>query len=301
MEYPENRDIEGPNYAADEMREEALAFVEQNKDRPFFLYWTTPIPHVSLQVPEESLKEYEGQWPEKPFKGRYNPKTGMGYSAHPTPRAAYAAMVSHMDRNVGRLMEKLDELGIADNTLLIFTSDNGVSHAGGVDYMFFNSQAGLRGTKGQLYEGGIRVPFIARWPGRISPGTTCDHVSAFWDMLPTFGEIAGADVPDGLDGISLLPALTGKQQKPHEFLYWEFNAENYNGGQVAVRMGDWKGIKTRQLKGDPGRLQLYNLKMDRGEQYNVAAAHPAIVERIEAVITREHLPSRLFPFAPLDD
>ena len=164
-------------------------------------------------------------------------------------------MVSHMDRNIGMLMVQLEELGVADNTLLIFTSDNGATYAGGVDYKFFNSAGGLRGTKGQLYEGGIRVPFVARWPGWIEPETTSAHVSAFWDMLPTFGEIVGADVPDGLDGISMLPELTGKPQQSHEFLYWEFNARNYNGGQVAVRMGDWKGIMTHQLKGKPGKMQ----------------------------------------------
>lgn len=307
--YPENKDIEGPNYAADEMRTEVLEFVDQNKDKPFFLYWATPIPHVSLQVPEVSLKQYEGLWPETPYKGRYNPTTGGGYTGHPTPRAAYAAMISHMDRNIGLLMDQLDELGIADDTLLIFTSDNGATFTGGVDAKFFNSVGVLRGLKGELYEGGIRVPFIARWPGKIAPGTTSDHLSAFWDMLPTFGEIAGASVPEGLDGISMLPALTGKSQKPHKFLYWEFNA-NYNGGQVAIRMGDWKGIKTQQLgrgkkkKGaashPPGKLQLYNLKDDLGEQVDVAEQFPEVVEKLEKIIKREHVRSELFPFKSLD-
>lgn len=299
--YPDNKDIEGSNYAADEMRKEALAFVEEHKDQPFFLYWATPIPHVSLQVPDESLKQYEGQWPETPFKGRYRPETGQGYTGHETPRAAYAAMVSHMDRNIGRLLDQLDALGLAENTLLIFTSDNGASSAGGADYKFFNSTGGLRGKKGQLYEGGIRVPFLAKWPGHVGAGTTSDHISAFWDMLPTFGEITGAEVPDGLDGISLLPELTGRPQAAHDFLYWEFNARNYNGGQVAVRMGDWKGIKVNQLKGKRGHLELYNLNIDAAEQKDVANTYPEICRKMEEIIRREHVPSKLFPFASLDD
>jgi arylsulfatase A len=311
--YPENRDIEGPNYSADEMRREALAFMEQNRENPFFLYYATPIPHVSLQVPEDALKQYEGLWEEKLFKGAYKPQTGKGYTGHKTPRAAYAAMISYMDRNIGILLAKLDELGLADNTLVIFTSDNGATFAGGVDAEFFNSSAGLRGLKGSHYEGGLRVPFIARWPGRIAPGTTSGHISAFWDMLPTFAEIAGADVPVKVDGISMLPELTGKPQKQHEFLYWEFNAKYYNGGQVTVRMGDWKGIKTRQLSSGkpgkkkksagphtPGKMQLYNLNADPSEKNDVAATHPEVVAQIEAIMQREHTPSALFPFEPLD-
>lgn len=310
--YPDNKVIEGPNYAADEMAREVLQFVDENRDKPFYLYWATPIPHVSLQVPEESLKEYQGLWEETPYKGSYKPESGQGYTGHETPRAAYAAMISHMDRNIGLLMDKLDALGIADNTLLIFTSDNGATYAGGVDAKFFDSMKGLRGHKGELYEGGIRVPFVARWPGRIPAGSSSAHPSAFWDMLPTFGEITGAEIPQRLDGISMLNALTGKPQARHDFLYWEFNAKNYNGGQVAVRYGDWKGIKTHQLyskKGKgrasrggqfPGRLQLYNLAVDPAEKNNVAQEYPEIVSRIEQIIQNEHVPSELFPFKTLD-
>jgi arylsulfatase A-like enzyme len=311
--YPENKDIKGPNYSADEMRKEALAFMEQNKDTPFFLYYATPIPHVSLQVPEESLAPYQGLWPEKPFKGAYKPKTGMGYTGHAAPRAAYAAMVSHMDRNIGMLMARLDELGLTDDTLVVFTSDNGATYAGGADPGFFNGTAGLRGLKGSHYEGGLRVPFIARWPGKIAAGTTNGHVSAFWDMLPTFAAITGAEVPVKVDGLSMLPALTGKPQKPHDFLYWEFNAKHYNGGQVTVRMGDWKGIKIQQLSSgkrgkrkksavthSPEKMQLFNLKTDPFEQTDVAAHHPEVVSQIEAIIQREHTPSALFPFETLD-
>lgn len=311
VRYPENRDIEGPNYAADEMRKEVLSFVEANREEPFFLYWATPIPHVSLQVPEESVEPYKGLWEETPFKGRYRKKSGMGYTGHPTPRAAYAAMISHMDRNIGVLMARLEELGIADDTLIIFTSDNGTTFTGGVDRQFFNSLGGLRGHKGQLYEGGIRVPFVARWPGKIQPGTSSDHISAFWDMLPTFAEVTGADVPVAVDGISMLPVLTGKPQEQHEFLYWEFNAPQFSG-QVAVRMGRWKAIKTHLLgpgriannegpvPPEAGQMQLYDLESDPSEQHDVAAQHPEIVAQMEAIIKREHVPSEQFKFEPLD-
>lgn len=305
--YPENRDIKGPNYAADEMRVEALQFVAENKDQPFFLYWATPIPHVSLQVPEESLKQYAGLWPETPYRGGYTPEKTSAYTGHPTPRAAYAAMISHMDRNIGLLMAQLEELGIADDTLLIFASDNGATYTGGVDAEFFKSVGELRGLKGDLFEGGIRVPFIARWPGQIKPGTTNDHISAFWDMMPTFAEITGAELPEDVDGISLLPALTGKPQKAHEALYWEFNAKAY-GGQVAVRMGDWKGIKRgilihkrgRGKTDKPNQIQLYNLVKDPGEKNDLAAQYPEKVAEMEKVMQREHTPSKEFRFKGVD-
>ena len=309
--YLENKDIEGPHYSADEMRKEALQFMDDNRDGPFFLYYATPIPHVSLQVPDESLAQYEGRWPEKPFKGRYNAKSGKGYTGHATPRAAYAAMVSHMDRNIGMLMAKLDELGLAENTIVLFASDNGATYAGGADPKFFNGAPNMRGLKGSLYEGGIRVPFIARWPGKIAPDSTSEHISAFWDILPTLAEITGADIPVEVDGISLLPTLTGQgEQQQHEALYWEFNAPHYNGGQIAVRMGDWKAIKVNQVsrgKGKnkqagpfPGELQLYNLAEDLGETMDLAAEYPELVERIEAIIRREHTRSELFPLKSLD-
>ena len=309
--YPENKDISGPNYSADEMRKEALQFIDENKDGPFFLYYATPIPHVSLQVPDESLKQYEGRWPEKPYKGRYNAKTGKGYTGHATPRAAYAAMVSHMDRNIGMLMAKLDEHGLTDNTIVMFASDNGATYAGGADPKFFNGAPNMRGLKGQLYEGGIRVPFIARWPGQIAAGSTSEHISAFWDILPTFAEIVGAEVPSDVDGISLLPTLTGQgEQAQHEALYWEFNSAHYNGGQIAVRMGDWKAVKVNQVSRGKGKkkkdapfhgaLELYNLKDDPKESNNLAAQYPELVDRMEAIIRREHTASELFPIKSLD-
>ncbi|OVE81874.1 hypothetical protein BVY04_02185, partial [bacterium M21] len=300
--YPDNKTVTGPNYSADEMRKEALQFVREKKDQPFFLYWATPIPHVSLQVPEQSLKQYLGKWPETPFKGAK--KVGRGYSGHPTPRAAYAAMISHMDRNIGQLMDLLDELKIADNTLLIFTSDNGATYTGGVDAKFFNSVGSFKGLKGSLYEGGIRVPFVAKWPRKIKPGTTSDHISAFWDMLPTFAEIAGYKVPTDTDGISMIATLTGTgKQAKHPFLYWEFIAAHHNRkerGMVAVRMGKWKGIKSNLKKNHNAPLALYDLEKDIGETNDIAKAFPEVADKIQTIMKNQHKPSKIFPFPAID-
>ena len=301
--YPGNETYRGPTYSATEMNREALEFVRQNREQPFFLYYATPIPHVSLQVPEEDLKEYEGKWEERPFendaierweaKGR---KGALAYTGHPMPRAAYAAMISHMDRNVGNLMDLLDDLDLADDTIFIFTSDNGTTFTGGVDRQFFGSLGGLRGHKCNLWEGGIRVPFVARWPGHIEPGSSSDHVAAIWDMLPTFCEASGAPVPGDTDGISLLPELTGRPQAEHEYLYWEYSSK---GGQQAVRLGDWKGVRPQVTK-NVEDLQLYDLKEDAGERENVAAEHPEVVARILKIMDEAHVPSEVFPLRGVD-
>ncbi|HHF42559.1 MAG TPA: N-acetylgalactosamine-6-sulfatase, partial [Candidatus Aminicenantes bacterium] len=230
------------------MMEEALHFIEENKSHPFFLYLALPLPHVALQVPDDSLQEYQGQFPETPYLGE------KGYLPHPTPRAAYAAMISRLDREVGRVMNLLKKLGLEEKTLVIFTSDNGPTYAGGVDYEFFNSAGPLRGLKGSLYEGGIRVPLLVKWPGQVKPGTVSDHVSAFWDFLPTFIEIIGRPTPVETDGISMLPTWLGHPEKQitHEYLYWELH------GQQAVRWGDWKGIRRSPEK----EIELYNLRTD---------------------------------------
>ncbi len=287
---------QGQDYAPDHMIREALAFIRANKDRPFFLYYPSTIPHLALHIPEEELKPYLGQWPETPF-------TGNGYTPHYAPRAAYAAMIGRLDREVGQIMALLRELGLDDNTLVIFSSDNGTTHLKKeVDYEFFQSVGPLRGLKGSLYEGGIRVPMIARWPGKIAPGTVSDHISAFWDVLPTLVEIAGGTAPEGIDGISFLPTLLSQpeRQRKHEFLYWEFPSY---GGQQAVRMGNWKGVRQKMLrrsKRNPLKIELYNLAEDIGERRDVADRHPDIVARIREIMEREHVPSDVFPFRPLD-
>ncbi len=270
-----NKDGKQGQYSHDLIAEEALKFIKEHKDRPFFLYVPFTIPHVSLHVPEDSLAEYKGRWPETPFKGNH-------YAAHATPRAAYAAMITRMDRDVGRILSLLKDLGLDESTIVFFTSDNGPSYAGGADARFFRSAGPLRGLKGSVHEGGIHVPFIARWPGRIPAGSTTSHVSAFWDVLPTLCEIAGAEVPEPVDGISFLPALLGKGvQKEHECLYWEYPSA---GGLQAVRAGNWKGVRVDVKKKAGGPIQLYDLAGDPGETTDVAAAHPEVVEQIRKIM-----------------
>lgn len=283
----------GKQYSHDLMEAEALRFIGDNKDRPFFLYVPFTIPHVALQVPEEALAEYKGKWDDPPYVG------GKGYLPHPHPRAAYAAMVTRLDRSVGRIVDRLKELGLEENTLVLFSSDNGPTHGhvGGSDSYFFESAGPLRGLKGSLYEGGIREPFIARWSKKIQPGRVSDLPAAFYDVLPTLCEAAGAAPPKDTDGISLLPTLLGKgEQKWHEFLYWEFAGY---GGQQALRLGDWKAVRQNLQKGE-GKIELYNLARDIGEEENVAAGHPNVVARAAKIMAENHIPSAIFPIKAID-
>jgi arylsulfatase len=263
------------------MGEEARAFITANRERPFFLYFAPTVPHAALQAPEESLREYEGAFPETPYPG------DKGYLPHRTPRAAYAAMVTRLDREVGRLAQLVRELGLDRDTLIVFTSDNGPTFNGGTDSAFFESAGPLRGLKTMVYEGGIRVPMVARWPGKIPAGTVSAHASAFEDYMPTFAEMAGVERPAGIDGLSMLPALQGRasEQKPRDYLYWEFQ------GKQVVRQGAWKGIRNAAT----GVFELYDLEKDIGEKANVAAAHPDIVARLEGVMRTARTDSALFP------
>jgi len=286
----------GTDYAPDRMLETAMKFIRENKEGPFFLYLPSPIPHVALHIPDEALQPYLGRWEETPFVG------GGGYTPHQTPRAAYAAMISRLDKDVGRIMALLKELDLEDNTLVMFSSDNGTTHLGKeADYEFFESVGPLRGLKGSLYEGGIRVPMIARWPGKIKPGTTTDLQSAFWDVMPTIAEATGCDLPEGIDGISFLPTLLGRtDQREHEFLYWEFGGY---GGQQALRMGDWKAVRQNLLaknNKDPLKIELFNLGDDISESRDVASQHPEIVTRMRTIMAAEHTNSSIFAMPPLD-
>lgn len=273
-----NRGQSGKQYAPQLIADQALDFVRQNKDNPFFLYYPTVIPHLALQVPEEELAQYKGQFPETPYKGK-------SYQHHDTPKACYAAMISFLDKQVGRLMALLKELGLDENTVVMFTSDNGTTHVKEqVDYEFFDSVGPLRGLKGELYEGGIRVPLVVRWPGKVEPDTSSNHLAAHYDLPATLAAIAGTNFDDATDGISLLPTLQGNEQEEHDFLFWDFAGYK---GQIAVRMGDWKGIKTNLQKNPKAPLELYNLKEDIGEQHNVAEKFPGIVKKIEDIILRE--------------
>ena len=266
------------DYAPDLMADEALKFIEENQDRPFFLYFPVTIPHVSLQVPADSLEEYAGAFPETPYTGR-ELDTWLTYLPHRTPRAAYAAMVTRMDGYVGCIVAKLEQLGLTENTLIVFSSDNGPTFNGGSDSEFFESARPFSGLKGDVREGGIRVPFIASWPGTIEKHSESDHVSAMWDMMATFAEIAGASVNDDSEGISLVPTLLGEEgQATHDSLYWEL------GSQQAVRLGDWKGIR-RNVRRDPAApIELYDLAADIAEERDLADEHPKIVERIRRLM-----------------
>ncbi len=291
--------FKGKDYSPDRMIEAALQFIRENKDGPFFLYFPSTIPHVALHIPDEELKPYLGQWEETPFVRR----GGYGYTPHQTPRAAYAAMISRLDKDVGRILALLAELDLDANTLVMFSSDNGTTHLKNeVDYEFFESVGPLRGLKGSLYEGGIRVPMIARWPGKIEPRSTSDHISAFWDVLPTIAEITGSQPPQGIDGVSFAPTLLGRpeRQKQRDHLYWEFTGY---GGQQAVRMGRWKAVRQNMLRRnneEPLKIELYDLESDMGESRDVAAEHPEIVARMREIMQAEHRPSELFPIPPVE-
>ncbi len=263
------------DYAPKLMHDEALSFLDrQDGSRPFFLYYASPLPHVPLQAPQRWVNYYkEKLGPEEPY-------TGASYFPHIAPRAAYAAMISYLDEQVGDLIQKLKEIGEYENTLIIFTSDNGPTYAGGADTKYFNSAMPFETVqakiKGQLNEGGIRVPMIASWQGRIEAGSESKHISAFHDVMATFGELSRAELPENSMGISFLPSLVGEQQTEHDFLFWEFAGY---GGQQAIRKGKWKAIRKGISKGNLD-LELYNLESDPREERDVAADHPDLIREL---------------------
>jgi arylsulfatase A len=284
---PENADGKRGTYTHDLLTREALEYVEKaDANQPFFLYLAFTIPHFDLDVPDDSMAPYRGKWEE--------PKLPMGaYRAQPEPRATYAGMIARMDRDVGRLMELLKRKGLDENTLVFFTSDNGPTLLKGLDVKSFGSAGGLRGLKEDVYEGGIRVPMIARWPGKIAPGSTSDLPAAFWDVMPTLLELAGAPAAEKIDGVSFLPTILGRPgQKSHEYLYWEFPAKI---GQQAVRLGDWKGVRVNLKKKPDAPVELYDLKTDPGETKDVASSHPEIVTRISEIMKSGRTESAEFP------
>lgn len=285
-------------YVPIQIHEKALNFIEENKDQPFFLYYPSIIPHAELYAPEEYMEKFRGKFlPEKSYEG-VGPEKKWGYrkgayGPQPEAHAAFAAMITLLDDQVGEIVQKLEELNISENTIIVFTSDNGAHVEGGADPEYFNSTAGFRGHKRDLYEGGIRAPLIVKWPGEIMPGTVTNHISAFWDFLPTFADVIGEDTPENVDGISMLPTLTGKgKQKEHKYLYWEFHEK---GGRQAVCMGDWKGVKYN-VKSDSARIELYNLQSDPFETTNVADANPRVVKKIDQILQTARTESEVFKF-----
>jgi arylsulfatase A-like enzyme len=262
------------DYAHDLMAEEALKFIEGNGGGPFFIYLAFTIPHANNEAKNKGM--------EVPDLGEFASEDW------PDQEKAKAAMITRLDRDVGRLMALLKKLGIDDNTLVFFTSDNGPHREGGADPDFFDSNGPLRGIKRDLYEGGIRVPMIARWPKRIKAGAKSDQVWAHWDLLPTLAEVAGVKPPANIDGVSMLNALRGRRQRDHEFLYWEFHERGFS---QAARMGDWKAVR----KSPDSPLELYDLKNDLGEQNDGAAKHPEIVKKIEYYLKTARTESELWP------
>ena len=279
-------------YSHDLLVEEVLQFVREAAEAPFFLYAPFTIPHAGLDVPEDSMAPYLGQFEETPSE-----KQGR-YIAQSTPRAAFAGMVSRLDQDIGRIVDLVDDLGLAERTLIIFSSDNGPHQEGGADPDFFGSRGGLRGFKRDLYEGGIRVPMIVRWPGIVAQGSETNHVSAFWDLTPTLLELAGAPAAPNLDGLSFVPTLRGEAQEAHDYLYWEFHPSYYHDQiwKQAVRMGDWKGVRLTGPMGSENSTELYDLASDPAELRDVAGSHPDVVAQLVQLMREAHAPSDLFPF-----
>lgn len=291
---------EGDNekdYAPYLIHNEALDFIKENKDTTFFMWYTSVIPHAELKIPEQEMEAFVGRpelEEEKSFvgcdSGEYYKKGGYGSQKY--THAAFAAMVTLLDKQVGEICSVLDSLGIADNTMVIFTSDNGPHIEGGADPGFFDSNGELRGFKRDLYEGGIRVPLIVRWNGVVEANSKSDHVSAFWDFLPTMAELIDADIPENVDGLSYLPELTGEgKQQAHDYLYWEFHENN---GRQAVRKGDWKAV--RYDVHNNGNIELYNLKTDVAESNDVADEHPDMVAEFDSIMKNSRTESELFRF-----
>ncbi|MGL5318091.1 MAG: arylsulfatase [Bacteroidales bacterium] len=288
-------------YSADVIHEEALKFIESNKEKPFFLYYPTTLPHAELIAPEDEILEEQ----KKKFAGEtpyVNTNKGADYGkdlvikqycSQPHPYATFASMIIRLDQHVGEILSKLQELGLEDNTIIMFASDNGPHQQGGANPEYFNSAGGLKGFKGDLFEGGIRCPMIVQWKGQINPNTTTDHISAFWDVMPTLADIVGAKPASDCDGISFLPTLKGKKQKEHKFLYWEFRPK---GGLQAVRMGKWKAIREKMSSNPNAEIKLFDLSVDPTETTNVASANPKIVAQIDKFMKDSHKENNIFKF-----
>jgi len=297
IEFPENELHTGKHYDLDLYREKSLAFIDQqSNEKPFFLVVSIPVPHAAIIVPDDSLEKGRASiGPEKKVK---LPAKQPHYTAVEEPKASYAGLMIRIDDAVAELTKKLRQKGMLDNTLIIFTSDNGPHSEGGYRPEMLDSSGPLRGHKRDLYEGGIRVPFIAHWPASIKPGQSSSHPSAFWDFLPTACEIAGVPVPESLDGISYLPTLLGSnKQKQHDFLYWEFHEMD---GRRAVRSADWKLVQYGLSEKPQGSIELYNLKTDLSESKNVAAENPEIVESLTQKMNSARVPNKIFPLPALD-
>ncbi len=294
-------DYRSETYAPDRILAEALKFLDANRDGPFFLYCPFVEPHVAMHPPREWVDRYPEKWDEE--KGAYRGQNG--YLPHPRPRAGYAAMISDLDEHVGAILKRLEKHGLVENTIVIFTSDNGTTHrsrdpkfgVGGVDADFFNSTAGLRGFKGSVYEGGIRVPCIVRWPG-VTPAATATEVPSYFpDWFPTLCDIAGAKQPANLDGDTLVPLLRREKQSQKAFrrrkpMIWEFHGYR---GQLAVMEGRWKAVRQKVRTKQPDAWELYDLETDRAESSNLAKKHPDVLMRLEKAFLADRSKNKRYP------
>lgn len=289
-------DYLGENYAPKLMIDEAEKFIAEKKDQPFFLYLAFIEPHVAMHPPKESVEKFPKEWDQQPYLGE------SGYLPHPRPRAAYAAMISDLDSYVGRVTAALKKAGVDERTLIVFTSDNGTTHKnnekspfniGGADVDFFNSTAGLRGFKGSVYEGGLRVPTVVRYPGKLKPGTSSDAPGYFADWFPTLCAATGTEPAAALDGENLLPILEGevaaKRQKPMVWTFAEY------GGQVVVRIGDYKVLRRGLLTKKPGDWEVYDIPADRGETKDLAKEKPELIGKAVSVLKNEVADNAVFP------
>ena len=283
--------LDRKHYSHTLIADECLKFIRTNKDNPFFCYVPFTIPHAAMQSPEKRIAPWRKKFPEfEKMTGRY------GGTTITNPIAAFAAMMEHMDEDVGRILNLLEELNIDENTLVIFTSDNGPHKEGGHKPDFFDSNGPLKGYKRDLYEGGIRVATVAWWPGKIESGTSSSHIAAGWDLLPTLCELSGTPAPDGLDGVSFAPTLLGQAQgqEKRQYLYWEFHEQ---GGKQAVRMGKWKGIRLNVRKNPNSPVELYDLSKDIGEKNDISYKHPKIVSKMEIAMKESNRGNPIFPFS----
>lgn len=279
----------GPTYAPEKMAQAACDFVEAKSAKPFFLYYAPTLPHVALQAPREWIEKFPREWDAEPYLGQ------GGYLPNPRPRATYAAMIAFLDDTVGRLLASLEKAGAADNTLVIFTSDNGPTNAGGVDEKFFGSSGGLRAGKMSLYEGGIRVPFVARWPGKSPRGASSDRLVASYDTLATLAEVAGALAPKS-DGASYRSSLEGLESARPGYLYFEYPEAS---SMQAVVFGRYKAIRPN-LRQTPELLEVYDLERDPSESQDLAKERPDLVRRAWQVFGKEHRRNADFPLPGVD-
>jgi arylsulfatase A len=283
--------LNGETYAHDLIMDRAVEWIDNHHKAPFFCFLPVTIPHAAMHVPEKYAAPFRRKFPEFENKvGRY----GNNRPFARNPAAQFAGMMTALDHGIGRVLKSLEKYGIEENTIVLLSSDNGPHREGGHMPDYFNSNGGLRGHKRDLYEGGIRCPLLVRWPGKVKAGSTSDHISAHWDLFPTFCELAGTETPRNLDGISFLPTLLGRKQKQHEYLYWEFFE---GGGKRAARIGKWKAVQNQvNRKGQDAPVEIYDLEKDRAEINNLAAQNPELITRVRKIFKAAHTPSPLWKF-----